>query len=154
MIGFEYGRGVGDGVGYGVVGVGAAVGAGVGHACWLHTRSWRLGHATPSCKAQVVTTKLRSWLPPPHVVVQSVHGCHSKTQSTGHSTGPAQSVSSTRSGQRLPPCLGVTVMVRVRAWMPGPQSTEHASHEAQALTTQSIGQRCSLHAWVSYTLAC
>jgi len=62
-----------------------------------------------------------------------------------------QSWISSRVGQSAPPCCGSIVTVRDRVCDPEQESSRlvQVPHSPQALTSQSMGQGCSLHACVS-----
>jgi hypothetical protein len=50
-------------------------------------------------------------------------------------------------GQATPPSETAVVTLRVRAWLPVPQVTEHADQLLKSLMTQSTGQLCELQSW-------
>ena len=109
-----------------------------GHAAaeqdWTSLRS---GQPTPPFEGLVVMPRVRVWVPPPQLTVQDPNDVHVSTaQSTGHGAEEHNCIS-LKSGQPAPPFASLTMMARVRVWLPRPQLTVHDPNDVQSPTTQS-----------------
>jgi hypothetical protein len=123
-----------------------------GQAWALHTRCSSSGHSAPPNDATTTISCARDWTPPPQVREQVVHANHLGWQSTGHGCVlQSRSWVTTPSppSHALPPAEAGVVIVRVRDWVPLPQSSEHAPYPPHALTTQSTGHANALQALVA-----
>jgi len=122
-----------------------------GHACVLHdcciTSS---GHAVPPLAAATNTDRVADCMPPPQVAEQPDQPDHADTtQLVGHGCMLHACVCS-NAGQAAPPLAEEVMMLRVLDEMPPPHDAVHGVQvRLHALTTQSTGHGCVLHACVS-----
>jgi hypothetical protein len=95
------------------------------------------GQTLPLFSGKVVTERVRVCVPPPQLTVQDPNDVHvSTTQSTGHGAEEHNCVS-LKSGQPAPPFASLTMMARVRVWVPRPHVTEHDPNDVHLSTAQS-----------------
>ena len=120
----------------------------MGHAwdlqAWVSTRE---GQATPPKFADTCTLRMRFWDPPPQVLEQAFQVPHEDTTQSIGQCWVWQARLSLLDGQATPPSETAVVTLRVRAWLPVPQVTEHADQLLKSLMTQSTGQLCELQSW-------
>ena len=124
----------------------------IGHGAAPHTAdsvsAAALGHGVPPCSAAVVTVRLRACVPPPHVTEHASNAPHTlSTHATGHGCAlHACASTSDAHAASLPPYAAAVVTLRVRVWLPPPQSTLHAPNGPQTDVAQSTGHCLSMHA--------
>jgi hypothetical protein len=119
-----------------------------GHCCAWH--DWVLdsaGQATPPKFADTCTLLCLVWDPPPQVLEQAFQVPHEDTTQSIGQCWVWQARLSLLDGQATPPSETAVVTLRVRAWLPVPQVTEHADQLLKSLMTQSTGQLCELQSW-------
>jgi hypothetical protein len=84
-------------------------------------------------------SRVRVWVPPPQLTVQDPKEPHPPTtQSTGHGEVEHDCVS-LKAGHAAPPFALLTMMTRVRVWVPPPQLTVQDANELQSPTAQFTG---------------
>jgi hypothetical protein len=92
-----------------------------------------------------VSERERDCVPPPHVTVQLEYVPHvPMTQSTGHAA-VLQSLTSSVTGQPVPPCATGVVIVLERDCEPPPHVAVQLEYVPHALTMQSTGHAAVLH---------
>ena len=117
-----------------------------GQACALH--SWvcvSAGHGAPPPAAVQITSRVRVYSPPPHVLEHVSYPVHSPTvQFWKHGFQPHSSDSSV-AGQMVPAAVLRSTIVRVRERDPLPvaslHSLLHGPHSAQDENVQPTGQK-------------
>ena len=102
-------------------------------------------HFLPPFAAFCAIVRVLDLVPLPHVLEHFPHADHAECLQLTGQAFVLHTAFIERLGHLRPPSFGWVLTVRVRGWMPPPQSLLHLPYAAHALTTQWTGQPRVLH---------